>query len=84
MKNKNKLFLLKTKVGWHHDEYDSFMIIASSSQQAREIAQKNGGTETSGGRGEIPYWTDPKKTSCRIFNVGKRKPGIVISSYNSG
>ena len=87
LKNKNKLFLLKG-IGETYvlDFFDSFMIIASSSQEARQLAQdKTWGNETIDKKGnDRPYWTDPKMSSCQIIRVNKHKPGIVISSFNAG
>ena len=72
-----------------YDCYDSFMIIATSPEKARQIAQSNGADEChrycmSGLRSEIPFWTDPKKSSCKVLNIQEQSIGIIQSSFNAG
>ena len=84
------LYLLQAYEIDGYDCYAGFIIRAKSPAAARKEAQDNGADEI---RGEwsvddkapksMPYWTDPKKTSCQLLST-KGLPGIVLSDFNAG
>lgn len=81
------LYLLRATKPTSYDCFDAFVIEAITEEDAREIAQKAGGDETSGWdyRTRIPFWTSDEYSSCELLSELKTKPGeIVISSFNAG
>jgi len=69
---------------WGYDCYDSFIIRAESEEEARSIAQNNGGDEIYNCvYNEISIWTNENITSCEIVN-DDGKSGIICSSFNAG
>lgn len=70
------LYLLESKRSVPLDAYESFLIRARDSKEARRIANIKHADE-----GHI--WEDPKLSSCRKIS-DRGKPGIIISSFNAG
>ena len=69
----------KTELGF--ECYYSFVINAYSEEEARRIAQFEGGVETKkkNSNKKKPFWTSNKHSSCELLN--KNELGIVCSSY---
>lgn len=59
--------------GW--DEYEGFVIVATSESNAREIASQHAPSE-----GRI--WSDASKTSCD--EVNDVQAGVVLAAFNAG
>jgi hypothetical protein len=64
-----------------YDAYDSFLIEANSEEDARAIAQAQGGDETYHGA----FWTSDVAASCQELKSSDFAPGeIIIASFNAG
>lgn len=84
-----KLWLLRPskdrpRDSWEWEsQYDNacgFVVCAATEEQARQIADKNSGDETS--ERERP-WLDPAMTSCTPLRAGS-KAALIIRDYRSG
>ena len=88
-----KIYLLEEKRSGYapSDYYDSFVVVARDSRQARR--QPNNGNLYGPGKPEWMRrpveegrWLNPKKTSCR--EIGKARAdaeaGVVVGSFNAG
>lgn len=69
-----KLWILTRSCGW--DEYDSFIVCASTEEKARQLAFQY---ET----GE-KKWLNPKKSTCERINLRTEKAGVLLGSSNAG
>lgn len=71
-----KKFYLLLRIGnIGYDEYDSMLVRAENSNEAREIANSRCGDE-----GKI--WTDTKKVTCQVIRAtGMSK--LILSSFNA-
>ena len=64
---------------WDYDEVISWVIIASSEDQARGLAARNPGDEGAG------FWLDPSVTVCKLIGAALGTPsGVVVRSYHAG
>ena len=71
-----RLWLLTRIEYASYEEFDSKVVRASTSNEAREIANLNPGDE-----GKI--WTDPKEVLCEILKT-TGKSEVIIGSFNAG
>lgn len=85
------IYLLRSKKEVGYDSFSSFLIEANSEEDARKIAQDNGGDEISywypgyTKHETIPYWTSDEFSTCQELSSTDFKPGeIIMSSYHAG
>lgn len=74
----NNIYLISRKDDYDYDEYDSFVISASSSIKARGIASENAGDEC----GYV--WTIPKHSKIKKIGKTNQKEGVILASFNAG
>ena len=84
MNNENKLWILRPRddgngpwAPWY-DKAFGFIVCAASEDEARQIAQANGGDETRSGE---PAWTDSNLSTCEEMVAGER--GVVMQDFRS-
>jgi hypothetical protein len=70
------LYLL-TREDWGCDEYDAFLVRATSKKKARIIASLSCGDEGK------DAWMSKKTSTCQIIKAGG-VDRIIISSFNAG
>ena len=70
----NNIYLLSMEYAGY-DTYDSKVIVASSEDEAREIANYNTGDE-----GKV--WKDPSVVKCEVVDTSTK--GAVCESFNAG
>ena len=66
--------------GWDYDEVISWVIIASSEDQARALAAEGPGDE--GAR----FWLEPSLSICKLIGTALygEPSGIVVRSFHAG
>ena len=63
------------------NETNAIVVAESSPKKARKLAQRNGGGEVYAGdiiQIEIPFWTDPKLTVCKLLDIKNYKNVDVV------
>jgi len=70
----SKLWLLKRTDNVSYDEYDSFVVRATTEKKARVIARKNN---------SVSSWTDDVFIECKRLSV-RGKAEIILGSFNAG
>lgn len=85
--HRNRLFIL---LHTRHETVKSdctvsCIVRAPDIRTARRLAQEEGKAETWGAdfHTRVPFWTDPKQTSCRPLHE-QGKPGLVLSDVYNG
>jgi hypothetical protein len=74
------LYLLERIGGTGWDQFDSFVVAAADSRQARKL------TVARAGRYDRCDWGDPAEATCRKIGTARAgiKAGVVIGSFNAG
>ena len=69
-----------------YDSMYGFVVAAETEEEARELAQADGGDETNRFVGpERSVWTNPAYTTCEVLDPFRySKPTIIISDFNAG
>lgn len=73
--------LPKDKDPWDpwYDKAFGFVVSAATEEQARTLAQKNGGDERDGERSP---WLNPAESTCKLLTPGS-EPGVVMKDFAS-
>ena len=71
------IYLLEREDGVGYDEYDGFVIIERTEQNAREKANSQPGAE-----GQI--WANETKVRCQKVGTSNLPAGVLLGSYNAG
>jgi len=69
------IYLLNRSEACGYDEYDAKVIVATSKDEARKLANMKVGNE-----GRI--WEDPSQVHCNI--IDSESIGVVLESFNAG
>ena len=82
-KAKMKLWLLqRLDARFGYDETQGFVVVAETEDEARKIAQKNGGDETAW---DSPFWTDSEMTTCRELRAEHfPEAKIILRDFSAG
>ena len=80
-----KLWLLGRKTYAGYDEAQGFVVRAKDARSARKLAQAQGGDEVRdwGPKGEIPFWTNPRLTTCQELKP-EGPERVILRDFNAG
>lgn len=73
----NGIYLIKRIGNTDYDQYSGFVVVATNSIKARELAKASGFDEA--------LWLDPLQATCRkIGTSGNCARGVVLESFHAG